>query len=178
LFSIFFTISQWLIPLLLILILGAGFRKKIKVYEVFIQGVMEGIKTTVKLTPYILAIFVAIGIFRSSGALNIIVYLLQPLLKLFRIPSDLLTLGILKPLSGSASLGITAELLTKFGPDSTLGVTASLIQGSSETTFYILSLYLGAVHLKNSRHILFVGLIAEFSAFILALIAGALISAK
>ena len=139
---------------------------------------MEGIKTTVKLAPYILAIFVAIGIFRSSGALQIIVFILQPLLNLFRIPPDLLTLGILKPLSGSASLGITAELLTKFGPDSPVGVTASLIQGSSETTFYILSLYLGAVHLKNSRHILTVGLLAEFSAFILALIAGSLLSAK
>mgnify|MGYP005863625149 CR=1 FL=1 len=136
---------------------------------------MEGIKTTVKLTPYILAIFVAIGIFRSSGGLQIIIFILQPLLNLFRIPPDLVALGILKPLSGSASLGITAELLSKHGPDSPLGITASLIQGSSETTFYILSLYLGAVHLKNSRHILTVGLIAEFSAFILALIAGALL---
>jgi spore maturation protein B len=169
-----FSISQWAIPVLLLLILGIGFKKKVKIYEVFIQGAMEGIKTTVRLTPYILAIFVAIGIFRSSGALDFVVYIFKPFLTFFHIPPDLLTLGLLKPLSGSASLGTTAELLNKYGPDSTTGITASIIQGSSETTFYVMSLYLGAVAIKNGRHILLMGLIAEFSAILLAVVIGSM----
>jgi spore maturation protein B len=173
-----FSISQWTIPVLLLLVLGVGFKKRVKIYEVFIQGAMEGIRTTVRLTPYILAIFVAIGIFRNSGALDFLVYIFKPLLTLFSIPPDLLTLGLLKPLSGSASLGTTAELLNKYGPDSTTGIIASIIQGSSETTFYVMSLYLGAVAIKNGRHILLIGLIAEFSAIILAMIIGPMIGGK
>lgn len=175
-FQIFLKVSHCAIPLLIIIIIAAGVKRRVRMYEVFIQGAMEGIKTTLKLTPYILAIFVAIGIFRSSGALEILILIFSPLLKLFGIPPDLLTLGILKPLSGSASLGITAELLQKYGPDSTIGVTASIAQASSETTFYVFSLYLGSVNLKEGRHILIMGLISELTAFMLALGFGALIT--
>ena len=136
---------------------------------------MEGIKTTIRLAPYILAIFIAIGIFRNSGALDLLVSLLGPLFTFLQIPPDLLTLGLLKPLSGSASLGTTAELLNKFGPDSVTGVTASIIQGSSETTFYVMSLYLGSVNIKNAPHNLFMGLVGELSVFILALLIGPLL---
>ena len=173
-----FSISQWMIPLLLLVILGVGWKKKLKIYEVFIEGAMEGIRTTVRLTPYILAIFVAIGIFRNSGALDFIVYVFKPLLTFFNIPPDILTLGLLKPLSGSASLGTTAELLNKYGPDSHTGITASIIQGSSETTFYIMSLYLGSVAIKNGRHILRMGLIAELSAILLAMLIGPAIAGR
>ena len=169
-------ISEWSIPVLLLLILGAGLVRKVPMYEVFVQGAFEGIKTTVKLTPYILAIFVAVGIFRSSGALNILISLLHPLLTLFKIPPELLTLGFLKPLSGSATLGITAELLQKYGPDSLVGLTASLAQSSSETTLYTLSLYLGAVNIKDSRHLVGIGLCSEFIAFLLAILTGVLIA--
>ncbi len=175
-FTLFLTVSQWAIPLLLLLILGFGLHKKVRVYEVFIQGALEGLKTTIKLTPYILAIFVAVGIFRSSGALDLIVYLLNPILIIFQIPSDLLTLGMLKPLSGSASLGITAELLNKFGPDSSIGLTASIIQGCSETTLYVLSLYLGSVNIRDSRHTLLMGLTGEMIAFVTAIAIGAMMS--
>jgi spore maturation protein B len=174
--TLFSTIAYWAVPVLLILILMTAAHKKVKIYEVFIEGAMDGLKTTIKLTPYILAIFVAIGIFRASGALNFIVYVFRPLLNLLNIPPDLLTLGILKPLSGSASLGVTAELLNKYGPDSMIGATASLIQGSSETTFYIFSIYLGSVYIKDGRHALIMGLCGEFAAFLLAIALGALIS--
>lgn len=173
-----FWVSQWVIPVLLLVILGVGWKKKIKIYEVFIEGAMEGIKTTVRLTPYILAIFVAIGIFRNSGALDFVVYVVKPLLTFFNIPPDILTLGLLKPLSGSASLGTTAELLSKYGPDSNTGITASIIQGSSETTFYVMSLYLGSVAIKNGRHILWIGLIAEISAILLALVIGPMVGGR
>jgi spore maturation protein B len=170
--ALFFSISQWAIPILLLIILGFGRFKKIHLYEVFIQGAMEGIQTTIKLIPYIIAIFIAVGLFRGSGALDFMVYLVKPVFHSLKISPDLLTLGIIKPLSGSAALGITAEILQKYGPDSTTGVTASIIQSSSETTLYVLSLYLGAVHIKDSRHSLLMGLTGEMAAFILAIAIG------
>jgi Uncharacterized membrane protein len=176
--ALFLTVSEWAIPLLLLIILGFGRLQKIHIYEVFIEGAMEGIRTTIKLTPYILAIFIAVGLFRTSGALDIVIHVFKPLLNSLKISPDLLTLGFLKPLSGSASLGITAELLQKYGPDSITGTTASIIQGSSETTLYVLSLYLGSIRIKNSRHTLIMGLTGELVAFILAIVIGPFIAAK
>ncbi len=113
--NLLITFSHWTVPIIILFILGAGLAKKIHLYETFIQGAMEGVKTTVKLTPYLLAIFVAIGLFRSSGALNFLTNLLEPVLKGLGIPVELVPLAILKPLSGSASLGFTAEILQKHG---------------------------------------------------------------
>jgi spore maturation protein B len=172
--AFFRTIANWSIPLLLAWILFAGFKAKVRVYEVFIQGALEGLRTTFKLSPCILAIFVAIGLFRTSGASGMLIWSCQPLLEMLHIPPDLLTLALLKPLSGSASLGITAELLQKYGPDSLIGVTASIAQSSSETTFYVLSLYLGTVNIKDSRDTLLIGLAGEFAAFLMAVCLGAL----
>lgn len=174
--NLLITLSHWAVPVIILLILGAGMVKKVRLYEVFIQGAMEGIKTTVKLAPYLLAIFVAIGLFRSSGALGLLVHLLGPVLKGLGIPAELIPLGLLKPLSGSATLGFTAELLQKHGPDSPLGLIASLIQGSSETTFYVLSLYLGSVQIRDSRHLLLVGLLNEWFVFLLAIMAGMMLA--
>jgi spore maturation protein B len=174
--NLLITISQWAVPVIILLILGVGMVKRVRLYEVFIQGAMEGIKTTVKLTPYLLAIFVAIGLFRSSGALDLLVGLLKPILKGLGVPAELIPLGLLKPLSGSATLGFAAELLQKKGPDSPLGLMASLIQGSSETTFYVLSLYLGSVQIRDGRHLLLVGLLNEWFVFLLAIMAGMMLS--
>ncbi|HEY8464524.1 MAG TPA: nucleoside recognition domain-containing protein [Bacillota bacterium] len=175
-FALLTTVSQWLIPLILILILTAAYKNKVRIYEVFVQGALEGLRTTFKLSPYILAIFVAIGLFRSSGALDICIETARPLLVLLNIPSDLLTLALLKPLSGSASLAITAELLQKYGPDSPIGIIASIAQGCSETTFYVLSLYLGSVNIKDGRHTLLMGVTSEVVAFLLAVSLGSLLT--
>jgi spore maturation protein B len=169
-------ISHWAVPVTIVGILIAGTIKKVRLYEVFIQGAMEGVKTTVKLTPYILAIFVAIGLFRASGALGFLVDLLRPFLSGLGVPAELVPLGLLKPLSGSASLGFTAELLHKHGPDTPLGIMASLIQGSSETTIYVFSLYLGSVQIRNGRHFLLVGLLNEWFVFLLAIMAGIMLT--
>lgn len=168
-------LSPWFIPLLILIVLGMGFYKRVKVYEVFIAGVIEGLQTTLKLAPYLIAIFAAISLFRNSGALNFLLYLFNPLIRGSNLHPDLLTLALLKPLSGSAALGTTAELLKQHGPDSALGITASIIQGSCETTFYVVSLYLGAVGLKDSRHLLAIGLSSEAVVFILAVILGSII---
>jgi spore maturation protein B len=166
-------IAQWMIPLLLVLVLVAGHKNKVRIYEVFVQGAYEGLRTAFKLVPYILAIFVVIGLFRTSGALCLLQDSLQPLLKWLGIPSDLLTLALLKPLSGSAALAVTADLLYKHGPDTAVGLIASIAQSCSETTFYVLSIYLGSVNIKNGRHTLWMGLISEIAAFWLAVIIGA-----
>lgn len=174
--NLLIAISHWAVPVIIIVILLAGLIKKVRLYEVFIQGAMEGVKTTVKLTPYLLAIFVAIGLFRSSGALEFLVKLLGPVLNRLGIPAELIPLGLLKPLSGSASLGFTVELLKRHGSDTPLGLMASLIQGSSETTFYVFSLYLGSVRIRDGRHILLVGLLNEWLVFLLAIMAGMILS--
>jgi spore maturation protein B len=174
--NLLITISHWAVPVTIIGILIAGVIKRVRLYEVFVQGAMEGIKTTVKLTPYLLAIFVAIGLFRASGALGFLVDLLKPALSGLGIPAELVPLGLLKPLSGSASLGFTSELLQKHGPDTPLGIMASLIQGSSETTFYVFSLYLGSVQIRNGRHLLLVGLLNEWFVFLLAIAAGIMLT--
>jgi spore maturation protein B len=164
--------AQWSIPLLLLLILAVGHKNKVRIYEVFIQGVWEGLRTVIKLSPYLLAIFVVIGLFRTSGALNLLVTILKPILQVLRLPPDLVTLALVKPLSGSASLAITADLLRKHGPDSPIGLIASIAQSSSETTFYVLTLYLGYVNIKDGRHTVLMGLTSELAAFLLALILG------
>ncbi|MGD8401168.1 MAG: spore maturation protein [Bacillota bacterium] len=169
-------ISQWSVPLLLLLIFGWGYKNKVRTYEVFVQGALEGLRTVGKLFPYLLAIFVVIGLFRTSGALSLMVKALRPILRLLQLPPELVTLALIKPLSGSASLAITADLLQKNGPDSSVGMIASIAQGSSETTFYVLSLYLGYVNIKNGRHTLIMGLISELAAFMLAVALGTMIS--
>jgi spore maturation protein B len=174
-FATLTAISQWSIPLLLLLILTAGYKNKVRIYEVFVQGAWEGLRTVFKLSPYLLAIFVVIGLFRASGALNLLISVLQPVLQLLHLPPDLITLALLKPLSGSASLAITAELLHKYGPDSPIGLIASIAQGCSETTFYVLSLYLGYVNIKDGRHTILMGLTSELAAFLLALALGPLL---
>lgn len=159
--AIFRAVSQWTVPLLILAVIMAAACKKIPVYEVFVQGALEGLKLTARLTPYILAIYVAVGLFRASGLLNYF----NTILSWLGVPPDLITLGLLKPLSGSASLGLTAEILQKHGPDSMTGTMASLIQGGSETAFYVISLYLGSVGIKDGRHILLIGLLCEAFAF-------------
>jgi spore maturation protein B len=175
-FTTLTVISQWSIPLLLLLILTAGYKNKVRIYEVFVQGACEGLQTVFKLFPYLLAIFVVIGLFRTSGALSLLISALQPILQWLHLPPDLITLALLKPLSGSASLAITADLLHKYGSDSPVGLAASIAQGCSETTFYILSLYLGSVNIKDGRHTVLMGLASELAAFLLAVALGSMLS--
>lgn len=149
----------WLIPIILMSILGYAQFKKVKIYETFIIGAREGLTTIVRLLPYIIAIFSAIALFRQ----------VLSLLPFPRGIGDLLMLGILKPLSGAAALSTTAEILNTYGADSRIGIAASIMQGSCETVFYVISLYLGSVNIKQSRNLLTVGLCSEVVVFLFAL---------
>ncbi|MCX6137034.1 MAG: spore maturation protein [Ignavibacteriales bacterium] len=154
-------VSAVAIPFFIVVFLGWGFFKKVKVYEVFIEGSKEGFGVAIKIIPYLVAMLFAIGIFRYSGAMDLLTAALSFITKPIGMPAEVLPLAILRPLSGSGSLGLMTELMKTHGPDSFIGVLASTMYGSSETTFYILAVYFGAVGIKNTRHALPAGLIAD-----------------
>jgi spore maturation protein B len=156
------------VPLLFLVFLGWGIVRKVKVYEVFVEGAKEGFTTAVRIIPYLVAMLVAIGIFRASGALELLTTLLAPLTALVGMPPEALPMALMRPLSGSGSLGIMTELMKVHGPDSLIGVMASTMYGSSETTFYVLAVYFGAVGVKNTRHAVPVGLLADLAGMLAA----------
>jgi spore maturation protein B len=149
------------IPLMILLFLTWGLAKKVKVYEVFVEGAKDGFNVAIRIIPYLVAMLVAIGIFRASGAMDVFVALLAPITNLIGMPAETLPMALMRPLSGSGSLGIMTELMKVHGPDSFIGVLASTMYGSTETTFYVLAVYFGVVNIKNTRHALPAGLIAD-----------------
>ncbi len=163
-------LSRWAIPAVVCFIPLYGFLRGVKVYEAFVEGAEEGLELAVKIVPFMVAILVAMGVFRASGAMDLVVVILKPLLTFFGVPGEILPLAIIRPLSGGGALGITAELIRTFGPDSFIGRLASTMQGSTDTTFYVLTLYFGSVGIKNPRHALSVGLIGDFTGFIASLV--------
>ena len=154
-------VSILAIPLLLLIFLGYGILKKVRVYEVFVEGAKEGFTTAIRIIPYLVAMLFAIGIFRASGALELLTAVLAPATNLIGMPPETLPMALMRPLSGSGSLGIMTELMKVHGPDSFIGILASTMYGSSETTFYVLAVYFGSVQIKNTRHAVPAGLIAD-----------------
>ncbi len=161
-------LAAFAIPFVLLVFLGWAALKKVKVYEVFVEGAKEGFSVALKIIPYLTAMLVAIGIFRASGAMDILVSLLAPVTSLIGMPPETLPMAIMRPLSGSASLGIMTELMKAHGPDSFIGILASTMYGSSETTFYVLAVYFGAVGIKNTRHAVPAGIIADVAGMLAA----------
>jgi spore maturation protein B len=149
------------IPLIMFAFLGWGAIKKVKVYEVFVEGAKDGFNTAVRIIPYLVAMLCAIGIFRASGAMELLTTVLAPATNLIGMPSETLPMALMRPLSGSGSLGIMTELMKVHGADSFIGILASTMYGSSETTFYVLAVYFGCVQVKNTRHAVPAGLIAD-----------------
>ena len=162
-------VSALAIPLLIIIFIGYGMIKRVKVYESFVQGAKEGFNIAVKIIPYLVAMLVAIGIFRAGGAMDWLIYILKPVTNLIGMPAEALPMALMRPLSGSGSLGIMSENLAVYGPDSFIGVLVSTFYGSTETTFYVLALYFGAINIKSTRHAVPVGLIADVAGILGAL---------
>jgi spore maturation protein B len=161
--SIINIISVYAIPTFLLVFLGWGLIKKVKVYEVFVEGAKDGFTVAVKIIPYLVAMLVAIGIFRASGAMDVFVAILSPVTNLIGMPGEVLPMAFLRPLSGSGAMGLMTELMKTHGPDSFIGVLASTMFGSTETTFYVIAVYFGAVNIKNTRHALPAGLLADLA---------------
>lgn len=162
-------LSRWAIPLMMLAILLYGWIRGVRVYEAFVEGAQEGFWVAVRILPYIVAIFVALGVFRVSGSLEGIVSWIRPLVALVGMPPEVLPLMIMRPLSGGAALGILGDLLSVHGADSFIGRLASTMQGSTDTTLYIISVYFGSVGIKKTRHALAAGLAGDLAGFVGAL---------
>jgi spore maturation protein B len=152
---------SFIIPIIILLILIYGYIKGVKVYDSFIEGAGEGLLITFRILPYIGAMLLAVGMLRSSGGLDFLLYILRPFTKAAGIPEEVMPLIIMKPLSGSGALGILADILRRSGSDSFAGVLASIIMSSTETIFYTITVYFGSVGIKNIRHTLAAALIAD-----------------
>ncbi|GMU59156.1 MAG: hypothetical protein AMXMBFR34_09190 [Myxococcaceae bacterium] len=154
-------LSGWLFPLLMLSIVTVGFARQVKVYEAFIGAAKEGFTTAVAIIPFLVAMLVCIGLFRASGAMDVLLDALTPLLSPIGFPSEALPMALLRPLSGSGALGVLTDTLKKSGPDSFVGYLVSVLYGTTETTFYVLALYFGVVQVRAVRHALAACVVAD-----------------
>ena len=161
-------ISLWAIPVLLVGIPLIGMIRKIKVYDTFIEGAKEGFQVAVRIIPFLVGILVAIGMFRASGSMDMLTNALRPMLRATQFPPEIFPLVILRTLSGSGSLALATDIIKQSGPDSFIARTAATIYGGSETTFYVLAVYFGAVGVKRTRHAIPSALVGDFVAAIVA----------
>ena len=159
-------ISIWAVPVMLVGIATAGLIRKVKVYDVFIEGAKEGFDVAIKIIPFLVGILVAIGMFRASGAMELLLAALRPAAAATGFPAELIPLAILRSLSGSGSLALTTDLIKTHGPDSLMARMAATLYGSSETTFYVLAVYFGAVGVKRTRHAVPAALVGDVVAAI------------
>lgn len=156
-------LSRWAIPAVLLMVPLIAMLRGVKVYETFVEGAEAGFTTAIKTIPYLVAMLVAISIFRASGAMEVMVSGLTPFLKFVGLPAEVLPHAIMRPLSGGASLGIASDIIKNYGPDSFLGQLVSTMQGSCDTTFYVLTLYFGSVGIRKYRYSIISGLLADLT---------------
>jgi spore maturation protein SpmA len=161
------SVSAWLIPVIMVTFLLFGYMKGVKLYETVTEGAKEGFNVAVKIIPFMVAIFVAVGMLRESGALEMMVAMLDPVTSLIGMPADSLTVALLRPLSGSGAFAVMSEIVSN-DPDSFLSFLVSTMQGSTETTFYVLAVYFGAVGIKNARHAIPAALMADTAGILAA----------
>ncbi len=161
-------LNWWLMPFLIGTIVMYGFSRRVKVYESLIQGAKEGFQISVMIIPFLVAILVAVGMFRASGGIDLLVASVGPLTQAIGMPPEALPMAILRPLSGQAAFGVMAEVMSTHGPDSLIGYMVSTFQGSTETTFYVLALYFGAIGVKTTRHALPACLLADVAGILAA----------
>jgi spore maturation protein SpmA/spore maturation protein SpmB len=167
------TLSPWILPVLMVFFLVFGFVRRVRVYEVFVEGAKEGFQVALRIIPYLVAILVAVGMFRASGGLGAMVGWLGGWTAAFGLPAEALPMAIMRPLSGSGAYGILASIINDpaIGPDSYTGYLVSTLQGSTETTFYVMAVYFGAVQVRRIRHTLAAALTADFCGLVFAVIA-------
>ncbi len=161
-------ISLWTLPAIIVLILTMGLFKKVPLYETFTEGAKDGFKVSVTIIPYLVAIIVAISMFRASGIIEQIGVVCAPLLAKFNVPADTIPIILVRSLSGSGALGIFSDIANHLGPDSYATKLAAVMVGSSETTFYVLAVYFGSVKITKLRYALLVGILADIIGIVAA----------
>lgn len=163
-------LSASAIPATIIIIVIFGLKEKIKVFDTFLDGAKDGIKIVIELFPTLLGIFLAVGLLRNSGILDFIIAIISPITNLFGIPSQILPLVMLRPISGSASIGVAVDLMNNYGVDSLIGNIISTIMGSTETTFYVIAIYTSCVKIKKIRFAILVALLSDIVGIIVSVI--------
>lgn len=153
--------SNLAMPMVILLIVFYGLKEKNKVFDIFLEGAKEGLEITVSILPTLIGLFVAIGALRSSGVLEMMTHIVSPILEIFRFPSELMPLAILRPISGSGSIAVATDIMKNCGVDSLIGMMASTIMGSTETTFYTIAVYTSCIKIKKTRYILVGALVAD-----------------
>ena len=162
-------ISNAAIPVIILMIVVFGYINNVSVFDSFVDGAKDGLEISIKILPTLIGIMLAIEVFKASGAMEMFILLLSPITKFLGIPSEVLPLTILRPISGSASLALLSQELKQYGPDSFIGRLISTIMGSTETIFYTLAIYLGSINIKKSRYATFVALLSQFVGLIAAI---------
>lgn len=162
--------SKWIIPAMVVAIPWFAHLRGVKVYEKFIEGAGQAFDVTVRIIPYLVAMLVAVSVFRASGAMESLARFLKPLVDVIGFPPELLPLVMVRPLSGNGAFGVLAEILKHHGPDSFIGRLGSTVVGSTETTFYVAAVYFGSAGVKKFRYAILLGLAADLAGTAAALI--------
>ncbi len=155
------TLSAWLVPILIAVILISGTWRRVPSYESFVEGGKEGFALAVSLMPFLVGMLCAIAVFRASGAMGALTQLLGPLLSAVGMPAEVVPLALMRPISGTGALGLMTDLIHQYGADSYIGRLAAVMQGSTDTTFYVVTVYFGAVGIHRLGDALKVGLLAD-----------------
>ena len=163
-------LSIIILPLIVLIIVIYGYKKHVNIYDSFLKGVYEGLKTCLSIFPNIIAMIFAVNLLISSGFVEYIFSFLTPFLDKYNLSTDIFTMAFFRPVSGNASLAIMNNIFENFGPDSLMGRLASTLQGSTDTTFYVLALYFGSVGIKKTRYALGVGLFADLVGMAMAFV--------
>ena len=154
-------ISNLAMPLMILMIVIYGLLEKNKVFDDFLEGAKEGIEIVFSILPTLIGLFVAIGALRNSGILDIIIRFITPILNVIHFPSEIMPLAMLRPISGSGSIAVATDIMKNYGVDSTIGIMASTIMGSTETTLYTIAIYTSCVKIKKTRFVLVASLVAD-----------------
>ena len=163
-------ISRFAVPVVIAAFVLLGLWKRVGVYDCFVEGAKDGLQSLVGIIPPLIGLMVAISMFRASGALELLTRVLSPFLTAIHLPPEVLPLALLRPISGSASTAIVTDIFASLGPDSPAGTIASVMMGSTETTFYTVAVYFGAVGIKNTRHTIAAALIADLTGIALSIL--------
>ena len=163
-------ISNIAVPATILIIIIYGLIEKQQVFDIFLDGAKEGLQIVVNIFPTLLGLFLSINVLRESGIIDAIAKIALPLLNLLKFPSEILPLALLRPISGSASMAVATDIMSRYGVDSLIGLMTSTIMGSTETTLYTIALYTSAVKIKKTRFVLFAALLADFAGMLTSVI--------
>lgn len=168
--SIINYVSSSAIPVVIMLIIIYGLKEKIKVFDTFLEGAKDGMEIVIKMLPTLIGIFLAVGALRNSGIIDLIITIISPVINLLEIPSQIMPLALLRPISGSASMAVAVDIMQKYGVDTLTGLITSTIMGSTETTFYTIAIYTSCVGIKRARGILIAALAADIAGMISSIV--------